>query len=177
MILRCTYPKNDNFMNYGGRGITVCERWRKFENFFADMGFPPEGTTLDRIDGNKGYDKSNCRWATSFEQNSNRRDNKWYEFNGESLLLTEWSKRLGIKIETLRSRLLTYGWSVEKTLTTPLRPRCNNRILTLNGESGTLASWARRLGMNWIGLARRLERGWPIEKALTQPSRRPRRVQ
>jgi hypothetical protein len=77
MLQRCTNPKRDYYHHYGGRGITVCDRWKIFTNFLEDMGARPTGTSLDRIDPNKGYYKENCRWATSAEQSSNRRPGKW----------------------------------------------------------------------------------------------------
>ena len=73
MRQRCSNPNNIGYSNYGGRGITVCERWQTFENFLADMGHPPRGKSLDRIDVNGNYEPSNCRWATSFEQARNKR--------------------------------------------------------------------------------------------------------
>jgi hypothetical protein len=74
MIQRCTNPNTSKFHNYGGRGITVCERWRhSFPNFLADMGLRPGlDYSLDRINGDLGYSRDNCRWATRKEQNSNR---------------------------------------------------------------------------------------------------------
>lgn len=85
MLNRCSRPNDVSFKWYGARGITVCKRWRKFENFLADMGERPKGFTLDRLDSDKGYSPKNCRWATQEEQRANQRQPKG-EANSHSKL-------------------------------------------------------------------------------------------
>ena len=117
MLQRCTNPSNRFYSDYGGRGIKVCERWRTFANFLADMGEVPEGMSIDRIDPNGDYEPSNCRWATAQEQARNRRSNRAVTFNGETKTLAEWAEKLGIGYGTLHSRLNYYGWDTEKAFT------------------------------------------------------------
>lgn len=108
---RCYNPKCAAFENYGGRGITVCDRWRGpqgFQNFLADMGEKPNPKhlfSLERIDNNKGYSPENCRWATYQEQARNTRWNRLITYNNETLCLEEWATRLGMKSATLAQRL------------------------------------------------------------------------
>jgi hypothetical protein len=91
MLNRCNNPKNIGYAKYGGRGVAVCDRWLKFENFLADMGEPPQGKTLDRYpDVNGNYEKSNCRWATPKEQARNRRSTRMFSINGVERSLPEW---------------------------------------------------------------------------------------
>jgi len=123
MRQRCSRPQKDNYKYYGGRGITVCERWNSFENFMHDMGNPPSDQhSIDRIDTNGNYEPSNCRWATMKEQQNNRRDNHILEYQGESMTISRWAEKIGVSQSLLIDRL-SRGWTIEKTLSTPLRNR------------------------------------------------------
>jgi hypothetical protein len=93
---RCLDPDATGYKDYGGRGITICERWFDLRNFLTDMGPLPEGRTLDRIDVNGGYEPENCRWATSAEQGRNRRNNVWLTLDGERLTLSEAARKSGV---------------------------------------------------------------------------------
>ena len=82
---RCLNKNVLNYKNYGGRGITICNRWLSFQNFFNDMGDKPNGLSLDRINNDKGYSKENCRWTTIKKQNNNRRTNVFLTYKTESM--------------------------------------------------------------------------------------------
>jgi len=123
MKQRCNNPKDKDYKSYGGRGITVCEEWQEFSNFFKDMGECPEGCSIDRIDNNKGYNKENCRWATRKQQARNRRSNRTLTFDGKTRCLSFFAEEYGIPRSTLRNRLDMFHWSIEKALTTPVRKK------------------------------------------------------
>lgn len=126
MIDRC-YNKNANkYKNYGKRGISVCERWLEdFENFYEDMGVRPDGLTLDRIDVNGNYCKENCRWATNDIQKDNRQNTIRITHNGETLTLSQWARKLGVRRELLYHRIVLNGWTPEEALTTEKFKRRN----------------------------------------------------
>lgn len=94
MLRRCQHPQHAAYKDYGGRGITVCRRWQKFENFLADMGVPSPGLTLDRKDNSKGYSLKNCHWATRKTQASNRRSCRLLAHEGKTLNVTQWATEL-----------------------------------------------------------------------------------
>ena len=119
MRQRCLNPKNMNYHRYGGRGITVCDRWADFQNFIDDMGERPEGLQLERIDNNQGYEPGNCRWATRSEQVRNRECNRTLEWRGKSQTMVEWAEELGMSSRTLAARLRD-GWTVERALSRPV---------------------------------------------------------
>jgi len=118
---RCNCPTVKNWMDYGGRGITVCERWDNFQAFYDDMAatYKP-GLSIERKDNNKGYSPENCKWATRIEQANNRRTNRLLFFNGQILNESQWSKITGLS-RTLISTRLKAGWTIQKTLGTPAR--------------------------------------------------------
>ena len=115
MISRCTNPSTASWQHYGARGITVCERWRSFSNFFADMGHRPKGHSLDRKDNNAGYSPENCRWVTIEIQTRNRRSTKSISFNGKTQCIEDWAVELGLPSRRIARRLRD-GMSVERAL-------------------------------------------------------------
>lgn len=120
MMARCFNHKLDKYKYYGGRGITVCDRWKDFRLFVLDMGERPKGTSLDRKDPNGNYEPSNCRWITHLEQCSNRRSNVLIEWQSQTRTLKQWAEHIGIPYKTLWMRRRS-GWSVERMLTEGLR--------------------------------------------------------
>jgi hypothetical protein len=117
---RCTNPNDKSFANYGGRGITVCERWRdSFEDFITDMGRRPSPKhTIERMNNDGPYASWNCRWALNTEQSRNRRGRHWITFNGRTLILAEWGRETGLGYDVVKVRLQR-GWSIERALTEP----------------------------------------------------------
>jgi len=119
MLSRCRSLSHKNYATYGGRGIKVCERWLSFENFLSDMGNPPAGHTLDRIDNNGNYEPSNCRWATRKEQAENRNATTWITINGDKMCLNDWSRWVGLYHGVIRHRKYKLGWSWPDAIFTP----------------------------------------------------------
>jgi hypothetical protein len=105
MWQRCGNPKHPTFSYYGGRGITVCDRWKLFENFLSDMGEKPNGLCIERIDNDGDYSPENCKWATRLEQGRNTRRQRWVFWNGRNLRLVDAARESGIHYNTLGKRL------------------------------------------------------------------------
>jgi hypothetical protein len=124
MKQRCINPKDRQFPNYGGRGITVCERWsNSFSDFLEDMGPAPGSEySIERIDNNKGYSPENCKWALKKEQCNNTRKNVKLTFGGKTLTVAQWADTLLIPRSSLYGRL-ERGWSPEKALTEKFKTR------------------------------------------------------
>lgn len=125
MKKRCDNEKHLAFARYGGRGIGYDAQWAGFETFSEwakSSGYSNE-LTLDRKNNDKGYSPDNCRWVSRKEQGRNKSNNVRFEHDGKFLTLGEWSETTGIPYTTLHGRIYNYGWSVERTLTTPARRR------------------------------------------------------
>lgn len=124
LVQRTTNPNHRDYHHYGGRGINLDPKWLKFENFYEDLGAPPSPKhSIDRIDVNGNYEPGNCRWATHKEQNNNKRNTVFIEFNGQTKTLNEWGFILDMKPNMIYTRLFRYNWSIEKTLTIPSQKR------------------------------------------------------
>lgn len=123
MIQRCTNKKATDYKNYGGRGIHICKRWKHFQHFFSDMGQRPPGTSLDRKNNERDYQKSNCKWATKKEQVRNMRTNVRISREGETLCVAEWCEKIGIQRATFNNRVRNLGWTMDKAMFSPVRKR------------------------------------------------------
>lgn len=131
---RCLNPKDAEYHNYGGRGITVCNEWLDFQNFYdwaINNGFveesPKHKNTIDRIDVNGNYEPGNCRFVDMKMQSNNTRRNRYITFNENTLTISQWAEKLGINRRTLEARIDDYHWNVEKALTTPINKNMKRR--------------------------------------------------
>ena len=114
MKARCDTPTIKNYQFYGARGITYCERWKSFDNFFADMGLRPSTKhSLGRKDNNGPYCPDNCRWETREEQDNNRRNNILLEYGDKKLTLAQWARELGMSRNTINGRWKR-GWNIQQ---------------------------------------------------------------
>lgn len=175
MLHRCYDSNSISWKRYGGRGVTVCDRWNpakggSFENFLADMGLRPspdhelDKEAVDKT--NKVYCPELCRWVHRID-NANRKCTTVYlTYRGKSQSVSKWARELGIGRTTINMRLAS-GWSVEKALSTQEDSRY--RPITYNGETLSVTEWARRLNTTADTLCNRLKLGWSIERALTTP--------
>lgn len=130
MKQRCYDKNNKRYNCYGGKGIIICEDWKndfkQFYNWSMNNGYQ-ENLSIDRINVNGNYEPDNCRWADAITQANNKTNNHYITFNDETHTLMEWSRKLNIKHTTLCERLKR-GWSIEKTLTLPLRSKNNDNL-------------------------------------------------
>lgn len=128
MIGRCHDPKVKCYGDYGGRGITVCDKWRQsFDAFVADMGFPGRDDEIDRIDNDKGYEPGNCRWVLRAVNATNRRNTRRITANGRTLHLAGWARKLGCSPSAILARIAS-GMSEEDAVTMPIPERPNAKL-------------------------------------------------
>lgn len=123
MRQRCNNPNKPDYKYYGGKGIIVDERWSdysSFEKWAVENGYT-NNLTIDRIDVNGNYCPENCRWVTMTEQARNMSRNRIITYNGETHCLAEWAEIIGISAKVLGHRLNSYGWTIERAFTTPVR--------------------------------------------------------
>lgn len=170
MMNRCTNKNCKQWKNYGGRGISVCQRWHNFLNFFQDMGLKPFlKYDLDRIDNNGNYEPGNCRWVTRKVNARNRRNNHFITYQGQTKTISEWAEISGVDQRSIHRRIKA-NWSVCKALTTPEQyAHQTHRKLTHNGITKTLREWSKEVNLHPETIRRRLSLGWSSEAALTKP--------
>lgn len=120
MIQRCHNKNCKDYKNWGAKGVVVCKEWREFINFYNDMGSPPKGKSLDRIDVTGNYCKKNCRWATWTEQHQNRRNNRLLTYKNETKPMSYWYHKFKINRATFTYRI-SHGWTVDKAIETPIK--------------------------------------------------------
>ncbi len=167
MIGRCHNPSNSGFAQYGGRGTTVCDRWRNDFWAFVDDVFEDfeEGLSLDRKDGLKGYEPGNCKWATSVEQAANRSSTATIDLDGKIITLMDAARRYGLPPSKVRGRLRA-GETVRQAL--DIDPIKRGRVgnITVLGEVMTFPDACRRYRISSGTVRHRLKRGWTVGEAL-----------
>jgi len=161
---RCYRESGDDYADYGGRGISVCDEWiDSFDRFISDMGYRPKNKkSLDRINNNLGYSAINCRWADDKQQANNKRNNIHVEINGVSRTLGEWASFAGISYQLLygrHNRGIRGGDLIR-----------SDRIGTyyLNGVGRPLNEWSEITGIKCTTICQRIKYGWSVEEALTK---------
>lgn len=168
MLLRCFAPGETAYLNYGGRGITVCERWFSFANFLSDMGERPEGLTLERVDNDGHYEPTNCAWATPGEQARNTRRNRRLTANGETMVQAEAARRAGVNDATIMRRLAK-GHSVAEAVSGRRVKKMKLCAEDVDGIRALLAAGLRqaeiaaRFGVSAQSISQiKLGRAWPL---------------
>ncbi len=172
---RCNNPKSTVYYKYGGKGVTVCDRWDTFEHFVSDMGLRPSvAHSIDRTDNRKGYEPDNCRWATEIQQQRNRSNNRVVEYQGEELCVAELAERIGLSAKLLRARL-ERGWSVDRAVSTPVQTQNRKSAkrqgvkVHYYGRWSTVRELAELGGMTVRTMRWRLKAGWTVKRAVLSP--------
>lgn len=148
---RCNNPNSIQYEDYGGRGILVCRRWSEsFEAFFLDMGpKPSQNHSIERKNNNKGYYKKNCKWADRFEQGRNRRNNFWVSFEGERLIVAEFSKKINASDRVVKYHLKnkkTAEW-IAKRFSKKTKKQKSVKMIEYEGLVLPQVEWASKIGV------------------------------
>ena len=130
IINRCENPNHKDYARYGGRGVRVCDEWKTFDGFYkwAQGSGYAEGLQIDRTDNDGDYRPDNCRWITQLENENNRRDTVFIEYNGERISLSNLARKTGINRSTLYDRLFKYGFTLQEAISLPVKVG-NNKSL------------------------------------------------
>lgn len=164
---RCYNKNNQDYRQYGGRGITVCDEWKddflSFYNWSTENGYG-ENLTIDRIDVNAGYFPDNCRWVSMIEQSNNRRNNKVFTLNGKKMTLAQWSKETGVKYGDIQNRL-NYGFTFEEAI----NPNFKRVYKYKNEENKKIGDICKERGVPYKLVIQRVKNGWDLERALSTP--------
>lgn len=164
MKQRCNNPDSKDYVDWGRRGVKVCEEWQKDYSVFREWALSNgyrEDLTIDRIDVNGNYEPNNCRWIALEQQNRNKRNSVYVEFNGERKLLIEFCEELGLNYYTVYGRINQHGWSVEEALSIPIGS-CSKR--------NSLKEKCKQIGIPYSTVQyRRNKLGWDEERALNTP--------
>lgn len=172
MRQRCNNPNSRAYPNYGGRGITICDRWADFTKFYEDMGPRPTSRhCLDRVDNDGNYCLENCRWATYVEQNRNRRSNKIISYQGQSNCLERWAEIYGVPSDTIWKRLAN-SWEVGEALTRPIQ----FQEITYKGNTKSVEEWAKISGISATCLRNRIRSGWAVDDLFLPPKSKPKKT-
>ncbi len=168
MKARCQNPNDKSYFLYGARGIKVFGTWNRFEPFcaWAMANGYREGLTLERVDNNSGYSPSNCAWIPKSKQSSNTRRCKLITWRGETRILRDWARKLGLPYCVIQARLKKYGWSIDSAFSRPLATpnRRHVKLIEYNGRTKSIAEWSRSIGISYGSLYSQLYRGATIEQ-------------
>ena len=171
MRSRCYYNKHNKYAYYGGRGITICKQWNDFKNFYKwamNNGYK-KNLSIDRLNNNKNYKPSNCKWSTQKEQSRNTTRNINITYKGKTQCLLDWSNEFNINRSTLKKRLGN-GWTIEEALKLP--PKVQRGPIKFNNILKSLGEWSRVVGIDYNVLVYRINSGWPVNKAFQTPTRK-----
>lgn len=165
---RCTYESQQYFMNYGGRGIRICDEWllpnvgfSNFESWAIKSGYS-DNLTLDRINNDVNYEPSNCRWVDRKTQNKNKRNSCYVTYRGERMHINDFSEKFNLSKSAVYSRFVR-GWDVERIIKTPINKK-EIRTVEYNGKTVTLNELSEITGISPNTIKSRYQKGYSIEK-------------